>query len=141
MAALVDQRQRSWRLGATMFVAFGILALIVAAIGLYGVIGYNVAQRMHELGVRVALGAQRGDILRLVVGQSLRFAIAGVFIGALAAALASRWIQPLLFRQSATDPLVYGGVSAMMLVVALAASALPAFRAARADPNLALRAE
>ena len=141
LRSIVAERQRPWEFGATMFVAFGVLALVVAAVGLYGVIGYNVAQRMHELGLRVALGAQRGDILRLVVGQNLRLALFGVGLGMLVAVLVSRWIQPLLFRQSATDPLVYGGVGAMMIVVALAASALPAFRAARADPNTALRAE
>ena len=124
-----------------MFVAFGVLALVVAAVGLYGVIGYTVAQRMHELGLRVALGAQRGDILRLVVGQNLRLALFGVALGVLVAVLASRWIQPLLFRQSATDPRVYTGVGALMIVVAVAASALPALRATRADPNAALRAE
>lgn len=138
---VVQNAQRSWRMGATMFVAFGVLALVVAAVGLYGVIGYNVTQRMHELGVRVALGARRPDILRLVVGQSVRFALAGLALGTLVAVLASRWIQPLLFQQSATDPLIYGCVGAMMIVVALAASALPAFRAAKADPNTALRAE
>jgi predicted permease len=138
---IVQNEQRSWRMGATMFVAFGVLALIVAAVGLYGVIGYNVTQRMHELGVRVALGAQRGDILRLVVGQSTRMALVGIAVGIVAATLASRWIQPLLFRQSATDPLVLAGVGATMLIVGLVASAMPAFRAARADPNTALRAE
>jgi putative ABC transport system permease protein len=137
----VDGAIRSWRLGATMFVAFGVLALIVAAIGLYGVIGYNVAQRMHELGVRVALGAQSGDILRLVVGQGVRFAIAGIAVGTALALFASRWMEPLLFKQSAKDPIVYSLVAAMLLVVALVASASPAMRAAKADPNTALRAE
>ena len=75
---LVDSQRRSWTLGATMFVAFGALALLVAAVGLYGVIAYNVAQRMHELGVRIALGAQSRDIVRLVVGQGVSFAAAGV---------------------------------------------------------------
>jgi hypothetical protein len=138
---VVLNAQRSWRLGATMFVAFGVLALVVAAVGLYGVIGYSVAQRMHELGVRVALGAQRRDIVSLVVGQSLRLAIAGVALGTLAAMAQSQWLQPLLFQQSARDPLVLGGVGAMMIAVALGASALPALRATRADPNTALRAE
>lgn len=137
----VDGVRRSWQLGATLFVAFGVLALAVAAVGLHGVVAYNVTQRMHELGVRVALGAQRPDILRLVVGQSARFALAGVTVGCLLALGASRWIQPLLFRQSATDPVIYVTVGAIMTVVALIAAASPALRATRADPNRALRAE
>jgi ABC-type antimicrobial peptide transport system permease subunit len=137
----VYNAQRSWRLGATMFAAFGVLALVVAAVGLYGVIGYNVAQRSHELGVRVALGAQRPDLLRLVAGQSLRFAVAGVTLGVIVAGLASGWVQPLLFRQSATDPVTYAAVASLMIVVALCASAAPALRASRADPNTALRSE
>jgi putative ABC transport system permease protein len=124
-----------------MFVAFGVLALVVAAIGLYGVIGYNVTQRMHELGVRVALGAQQPDILRLVIGQSVRLALAGVAGGTVVALLSSRFIQPLLFHQSATDPVIYAAVGAIMIVVALAASGLPAYRATRADPNAALKSE
>ena len=140
-AEIVNEQRRSWRLGATMFVAFGVLALVVAAVGLYGVIGYNVTQRMHELGVRVALGAQAPDILRLVVGQGLRFAAAGVALGSVLAWGGSRWIEPLLFRQPAKDPIVYSVVGAALLLVALAASASPAFRASRADPNTALRSE
>jgi hypothetical protein len=138
---VVHNAQRSWRLGATMFLTFGVLAVVVAAVGLYGVIGYNVTQRKHELGVRVALGARRPDILRLVVGQSVRFASIGVALGMAVALVVSRWIQPLLFQQPATDPFVYGSVALLMLVVALAAGAFPGFRAARADPNLALKAE
>ena len=141
METLLETTYRSWRLGAAMFIAFGVLALAVAAVGLYGVIGYNVAQRMHELGVRVALGARRADILGLVVGQSVRLTLAGVTLGTLIALVASRWLQPLLFQQSAVNPWVYGSVAAMMLAVALIASALPAARAARADPNQALRAD
>lgn len=138
---VVQTAQRSWRLGATMFVAFGLLAVIVAAVGLYGVIAYNVTQRTHELGVRVALGARRPDIIRLVVGQSVRLALAGVAVGLTLAFVLSRWIQPLLFRQSATDARVYVAVATLMIVVALSAGAFPGFRAARADPNAALRAE
>jgi putative ABC transport system permease protein len=138
---IVDEQRRSWQLGATMFVAFGVLALVVAAVGLYGVIGYNVTQRMHELGVRVALGAQARDILGLVVGQGVRFALAGVALGTLLAYAASRWLEPLLFRQSARDPVVYAAVGTVLVLVALAASGAPAVRASRADPNSALRSE
>ena len=122
-----------------MFVAFGVLALLVAAVGLYGVITYNVAQRMHELGVRIALGAQGTDVVRLVVGQGIRLAVGGVLLGLTLALLASRWIQPLLFQQSARDPATYAAVGALLLAVSLLASAIPALRATRADPNTVLR--
>jgi predicted permease len=141
LGEIVADEQRSWQLGATVFVAFGVLALVIAAVGLYSVIGYNVMQRMHELGVRVALGAQSSDILRLVVGQGLRFAVAGVALGTLLAFAASRWLEPLLFKQSPKDPVVYSIVGGLLVLVALAASAAPAFRASRADPNAALRSE
>jgi putative ABC transport system permease protein len=133
--------QQSWRMGAVMFMAFGILALVVAAIGLYGVIAYGVTQRLHEWGVRTALGAQRSDILGLVLGQSVRFAAIGVALGLLIAFWASRWIQPLLFDQSARDPAVYAAVAALLIAVALVGGGLPALRAARTDPNIALKAE
>jgi predicted permease len=138
---LVDAERRSWALGATLFVAFGALALVVAAVGLYGVIAYSVAQRMQELSIRIALGAQRRDIVRLVVGQGLSFAVAGVGIGLGAALLAARWIQPLLFQESAMDPLTYGAVGTIIVLVALMASGLPSWRATRADPNAALRSD
>ncbi len=137
----VNTQRRSWRLGATMFVGFGVLALLVAAVGLYGVISYNVGQRMQELGVRIALGAQSSNILGLVIGQGIRFALAGVIAGTAVALTASRWLQPLLFHESARDPAVIGLVGAVMLLVALAASAVPAYRASRADPNSALRSD
>ena len=141
LSELVDDQRRSWSIGATMFVGFGLLALVVAAVGLYGVISYNVAQRMHELGVRVALGAQPGNILRLVVTQGVQFALAGVGAGIVLALAASRWFQPLLFRQSAKDPIVYALVAVTLLIVAVAASTSPALRAAKADPNAALRSD
>jgi putative ABC transport system permease protein len=137
----VDDQRRSWRLGATLFTAFGALALIVAAIGLYGVIAYNVAQRAHELGVRVALGAQWADIARLVVSEGLTLAAGGVVIGLGIAWLVSQWMAPLLYKESPRDPATYATIGATMLVVALLASAHPALRAAGADPNRALRAE
>jgi ABC-type antimicrobial peptide transport system permease subunit len=124
-----------------MFVAFGALALIVAAVGLYGVIAHGVAQRMHELGVRIALGAGSRDIVRLVVSQAVAFVTAGVAIGACVALFAGRWVQPLLFHESATDPLVFAVVGVVLTVVALVASAAPAIRATQADPNTALRSD
>jgi ABC-type antimicrobial peptide transport system permease subunit len=128
-------------LGATLFLAFGGLALIVAAVGLYGVIAYNVAQRMHELGVRVALGAKSGDIVRLVVRQGLAFATAGVGVGLAIAAIAAPWLQPLLYKESARDPLTYAAVGSVMILVAAAAALVPALRAARIAPATALRNE
>jgi predicted permease len=141
MRDMVHDQRRSWRLGATMFAAFGGLALVVAAVGLYGVIAYNVAQRLHEIGVRVALGARRGDVIRLVVGQGLRYATAGVATGSVIALVAAGWIEPLLFRQPARDPAVFAGVGGVLLIVALLASAFPAVRATRVDPNSALRSD
>ena len=141
LGEVVNGTRSSWELGATMFVAFGALALVVAAVGLYSVIAFGVAQRMHELGVRVALGAHTADIVRLVVGQAMRFALAGVVTGSVLALFASRWLQPLLFQQSARDPAIYGFVAIVLLVVAVVASASPAFHAAQVDPNTALRTD
>jgi hypothetical protein len=138
---LFDAKRRSWLVGATLFVGFGALALVVAAVGLYGVIAYTVAQRMHELGVRIALGAQARDIVRLVVGQGVRFTAVGLALGSAIAVAGSRWVQPLLFQQSAKDPMVFGLVGATLIAVALIASWIPALRATRADPNTVLRAD
>ena len=124
-----------------MFSAFGLLALVLAAIGLYSVIAYNVAQRTHELGVRMALGAQRADVLRLVVVEGLRLGVAGVVIGGAIAFAASRWLAPLLFNESARDPAVYAVVAVSLVAVSVAASWLPALRAAHVEPTRALRYE
>ena len=141
MESLLDSTYRTWRLGASMFLCFGVLALIVASVGLYGLIGYEVTQRMHELGVRVALGASRQDIVGLVVGRTIKLMIAGIALGGTTAFIAGRWLEPLLFRQSSTDPRVYSLVGATMLLVALVASAAPALRASQADPNRSLRTD
>ena len=105
------------------------------------VFAFDVAQRTHELGVRIALGAQVRDVLRLVVGAGMRFAFAGVVIGVAVALAAGRFVAPLLFGVSARDPLILGSVGALLLGVAAVASAIPALRATRVDPNLALRTE
>jgi predicted permease len=138
---IIGSQTRSWQMGATMFLAFGALALVLAAVGLYSVIAYNVAQRMHELGVRVALGAQSADVIRLVVLDGLRLAGVGVAIGAAGALWASKWVKPLLFNVSPKDPLVFGLVATTLIAVAIAASWIPALRASRVDPNVALRSE
>jgi ABC-type antimicrobial peptide transport system permease subunit len=139
--AVVAPSMRSWRLGATMFATFGGLALLLAALGLYGVIAHSVAQRMHEMGVRVALGARTRDVASLVVGESLRIVAVGVVLGVIAALVAGRWISPLLFEVSPRDPIVLGAVVATLLGVSLLASWIPAVRAARVDPGEALRAD
>jgi predicted permease len=138
---ILASQMASWNLGATMFAAFGVLALILAAVGLYSVIAYNVAQRTHELGVRVALGAQAADVVRLVVGEGLRLVTAGVVLGVIAALSAAKWVKPLLFEQSPRDPVVVLLVSSLLVAVALVASWMPARRASRVDPQIALRSE
>jgi predicted permease len=138
---IVGSQKRSWRLGATMFVAFGGMALLLAAIGLYSVIAYDVVQRTHELGVRRALGAQVLDAVRLVVSDGLRIALIGIVAGLVVALWASKFVEPLLFDVSAKDPTVFILVSGILLLVALAASSVPALRASRVDPNVALRTE
>ena len=137
----LDPQIRPWRLGANMFAVFGALALLVAAIGLYSVIAYLVAQRAHELAVRIALGAEQGDIVRLVVRHGVGLAAAGVTIGMVLSLNAGRWIEPLLFDTSPRNPTVFLSVAAALLVVGLLASVIPAWRAARASPVDALRAE
>jgi len=137
----VDPAMRSWKSGAQMFVAFGAVALTLAAIGLYAVIAFAVAQRTQELGVRIALGAQAADVLRLVVGEGVRVTLSGVAIGAAIALVAGRRISTLLFNESPVDPFVYGMVAATMILVGILASAIPASRAARVDPNVALRTD
>ena len=133
---------RSWRLGATMFVAFGVLALVVAAVGLYSVVAYGVAQRRREIAIRVALGATETRVLELVVRGALTPVLASVAIGSAVALVSAKWAEPLLFRVSATDPWVYAGVAGVLVVVALVAASLPALAAAyRVDPNLVLRTD
>jgi predicted permease len=132
---------QSWRLGATVFVAFGVLAMLLAAIGLYSAISYNVTQRTHEMGVRRALGAQAADVIQLVMRQGLLLGGIGVLLGGVLAFLAADRIEPLLFNVSARDPFVFMFVIIAMLCVAIAASFIPARRAALVDPNVALRSE
>jgi putative ABC transport system permease protein len=140
-STIVGSQTRSWELGATMFTAFGLLALAVAAIGLYSVVAYNVAQRTHEMGVRVALGARVRDVVSLVLRDGLALGASGLAIGGAVSLGAARWIAPLLFKESARDPIVFATVAVVLLAATITASWFPALRAARVDPQEALRAE
>jgi putative ABC transport system permease protein len=139
--ALIDPQMGTWRLGAVLFSVFGGLALALAAIGLYAVLSYMVAQRSKEMGIRMALGAQPGNVIRLVVGEGLWFAGLGILAGGAAALAAGSWLEPLLFETRPWEPAVLGGVALTLGLVALLASLLPAWRATRTDPNLVLKME
>jgi predicted permease len=137
----IEPYRRSFRLGATMFALFGVLALVVAAVGLYSVLSFEVAQRRREIGVRAALGAEKSRLLAMVLRSSVTTVVAGFGLGVVAALVAARWVEPLLFNVSPRDPAVYLSVGALMLAVSALAALLPGWRATRVDPSEALRAE
>ncbi|MEO7997662.1 MAG: FtsX-like permease family protein, partial [Gemmatimonadaceae bacterium] len=137
----IDPKVRPWQLGANIFVLMGILALCVAAIGLYSVMSYLVAQRRQELGIRMALGASSRDIIRLIMASGIGTAGIGVAIGVVAALLGGRFIQPLLFKTSAHDVTVFSTVVLSLIGVSVLASLVPALRARRVNPIEALRTE
>jgi predicted permease len=140
MTSRIAPETRSWTLGATMFSVFGILALIVAAIGLYSVLAFDVAQRTRELGLRAALGASRPRLIRMVVNRSLRVTMAGITIGVIIALSLAGRLEQLLFQVPARDPVSIVGVSLLLVVVAFAAGLLPGLRAASVDPSTSLKA-
>jgi predicted permease len=129
------------RIGAMVFAAFGLLALLLAAVGLYGVIAYTVGRRTREIGVRIALGAGRGEVVRMIMAQGGRLAVVGIAVGTVGAAVAARVLEVLLYGVSGFDPIAYGVAAAMLLLVAGAANLLPALTAARVDPVHALRGD
>lgn len=138
---VLDQALWAARFGASLLLVFGLLALTIAAIGIYGVMSYNVRQRQQEMGIRIALGAQKRDVLRLVLGQGLWLAGIGSVAGLVLAYLMARGISALLFGVRALDPTTFIGVPLLLIGVALLACYLPARRATRVDPLVALRYE
>jgi predicted permease len=141
MKSQLEPQFRPWRLGATLFTIFGALALVIAAIGVYSVVAYAVSQRTHEMGIRLALGARLTDVVGLVAGESSRVVAVGVLLGIAAAIALGRLVASLLYGISARDPFVIAGAACVLMVIGLAASFIPGWRAARVDPSTALRAD
>jgi ABC-type antimicrobial peptide transport system permease subunit len=141
LSQLLDPQIHPFRLGASMFSFFGGLALLLAAVGIYGVLAFLVRHRTSEIGIRMALGAMPQDILRLIVWQGMKFVGLGLVIGIVAALGLSRVVRSLLFEVAPTEVWSYAGASGVLVVVALLACLVPAVRAARVDPSISLRYE
>ncbi len=141
LASRIQVASGMQRIAGTTVGVFGLLALILGAVGIYGVIAYSTKQRTHEIGIRLALGAQAYDILRLVLRQGARLALVGLAIGLVVASAATHLMASLLFGVSAYDPATFAGVALLLAGVTFLACYIPARRAMRIDPMIALRHE
>jgi putative ABC transport system permease protein len=141
MADHVSDADSDQKAIAALMSLFGFLALVLASVGVYALMSYAVSQRTHEIGIRMALGAERQDVLKLIIGHALLLALAGIAIGLIAALALTREISSMLYAVSSTDPLTFGFASVLLAAVALSASFFPARRAMRANPMVALREE
>jgi len=139
MDQIISRSLADRRFALQLLAVFAAVALLLAAVGIYGVMSYSLSQRTHEVGIRVALGAQRLDILRLALGEGLRIVVIGLLSGLLGAAVITRVFRSMLFEVHPMDPLTFFSVSALLAGVALLACYLPARRATRVDPLAALR--
>jgi putative ABC transport system permease protein len=141
MERMVADSLAQRRFSMFLFGVFAALALVLAVVGLYGVMSYAVAQRTHEIGLRMALGAQGRDVLRMIIGQGMTLVAVGLGLGLLGALMLTRVMSSLLYGVSATDPLTYAGIALLLAAVAFLASYIPARRATKVDPMVALRYE
>ena len=138
---LLARQMQPWRLGTALLSLFGVLALSVAGIGLYAVFAHAIAERRREMAIRIAIGAQPGRVLGMILREACRLAAVGVLCGCALAVVAGRWLQSMLVGTAPSDPAVLGAAAALMLLVAALATFLPARTASRADPTALLRAE
>ena len=141
MEEIVSESLAGQRFSMILLSVFAVIALLLSSIGIYGVLSYVVAQRTREIGIRIALGAQRSTVLRLMLGEGMRMAVVGVAVGIALALALTRLMASQLYAISATDPLTFTGVAIILVGVALFASYIPARRAMRVDPMAALRYE
>ena len=141
MDQMVAESVAQRRFNMLLMTYFAVIAAILAAVGLYGLISYSVSQRAHEIGIRMALGASQTNILKLILGYGLKLALIGIVIGVVGAYALTRVMKTLLFNVSTTDPVTFIGMAVLLLVIAVLASLIPARRAMKVHPMVALRYE